>query len=39
MIVEEIMNEQPYTLAPTNTVLEALKLMRDKKSPSYTCRR
>ncbi|WP_107951287.1 acetoin utilization AcuB family protein [Lysinibacillus parviboronicapiens] len=31
MIVEEIMNEQPYTLAPTNTVLEALKLMRDKK--------
>ncbi|AJK86774.1 CBS domain-containing protein [Lysinibacillus fusiformis] len=31
MIVEEIMNEEPYTLAPTNTVLEALKLMRDKK--------
>ncbi|MGE6516377.1 acetoin utilization AcuB family protein [Lysinibacillus sphaericus] len=31
MIVEEIMNEEPYTLAPTNTVLEALKLMREKK--------
>ncbi|WP_342530443.1 acetoin utilization AcuB family protein [Lysinibacillus sp. FSL R5-0849] len=31
MIVEEIMNVEPYTLAPTNTVLEALKLMRDKK--------
>ncbi|MFJ7920194.1 acetoin utilization AcuB family protein [Lysinibacillus fusiformis] len=31
MIIEEIMNEEPYTLAPTNTVLEALKLMRDKK--------
>ncbi|MGN4124051.1 acetoin utilization AcuB family protein [Lysinibacillus sphaericus] len=31
MIVEEIMNEEPYTLAPSNTVLEALKLMREKK--------
>ncbi|AVK83870.1 acetoin utilization protein AcuB [Lysinibacillus sp. B2A1] len=31
MIVEEIMNNEPYTLAPTNTVLEALKLMREKK--------
>ncbi|MGG2056065.1 acetoin utilization AcuB family protein [Lysinibacillus pakistanensis] len=31
MIVEEIMNDEPYTLAPTNTVLEALKLMREKK--------
>jgi len=31
MIVEEIMNEEPYTLAPTNTVLEALRLMREKK--------
>ncbi|MFF2174915.1 acetoin utilization AcuB family protein [Lysinibacillus sp. NPDC058147] len=31
MIVEEIMNEEPYTLAPTNSVLEALKLMREKK--------
>lgn len=31
MIVEEIMNEKPYTLAPTNTVQEALKLMREKK--------
>ncbi|AUS87970.1 acetoin utilization AcuB family protein [Lysinibacillus capsici] len=31
MIVEEIMNDKPYTLAPTNTVQEALKLMREKK--------
>ncbi|MGY4796916.1 acetoin utilization AcuB family protein [Lysinibacillus sp. FSL K6-0057] len=31
MIVEEIMNDEPYTLAPTNTVHEALKLMREKK--------
>ena len=31
MIVEEIMNDEPYTLAPTNTVVEALKLMREKK--------
>ncbi|GLC88207.1 acetoin utilization AcuB family protein [Lysinibacillus piscis] len=31
MIVEEIMNTEPYTLAPHNTVREALKLMRDKK--------
>ncbi|WP_445478113.1 acetoin utilization AcuB family protein [Lysinibacillus irui] len=31
MIVEEIMNDEPYTLAPTNTVQEALKLMREKK--------
>ncbi|MFJ7731000.1 acetoin utilization AcuB family protein [Lysinibacillus sp. NPDC097231] len=31
MIVEEIMNDEPYTLAPTNTVLEALKVMREKK--------
>jgi len=31
MIVEEIMNVEPYTLAPTNTVVEALKLMREKK--------
>ncbi|MGE7914696.1 acetoin utilization AcuB family protein [Lysinibacillus xylanilyticus] len=31
MIVEEIMNDEPYTLAPTNTVFEALKLMREKK--------
>ncbi|MEK5232896.1 acetoin utilization AcuB family protein [Lysinibacillus sp. FSL K6-0232] len=31
MIVEEIMNDAPYTLAPSNTVLEALKLMREKK--------
>ncbi|WP_155592730.1 acetoin utilization AcuB family protein [Lysinibacillus cavernae] len=31
MIVEEIMNDEPYTLAPTNTVLEALRLMREKK--------
>lgn len=31
MIVEEIMNDKPYTLAPTNTVQEALKLMRAKK--------
>lgn len=38
MIVEEIMNEEPYTLAPTNTVLEALKLMREK-STAFTCRR
>lgn len=31
MIVEEIMNHEPYTLAPTNTVREALKMMREKK--------
>jgi len=31
MIVQEIMNDKPYTLAPTNTVQEALKLMREKK--------
>ncbi len=31
MIVEEIMNDEPYTLTPTNTVHEALKLMREKK--------
>ncbi|MEQ6854724.1 acetoin utilization AcuB family protein [Lysinibacillus capsici] len=31
MIVEEIMNDKPYTLAPINTVQEALKLMREKK--------
>lgn len=31
MIVEEIMNDKPYTLAPTNTVQEALKLMREMK--------
>ncbi|MBG9453644.1 acetoin utilization protein AcuB [Lysinibacillus sphaericus] len=31
MIVEEIMNDEPHTLAPTNTVVEALKLMREKK--------
>ncbi|GAB0169637.1 acetoin utilization AcuB family protein [Lysinibacillus sp. CTST325] len=31
MIVEEIMNDEPYTLAPTNTVVEALKFMREKK--------
>ncbi|KOS67614.1 acetoin utilization protein AcuB [Lysinibacillus contaminans] len=31
MIVEEIMNHEPYTLAPTNTVREALKKMREKK--------
>lgn len=31
MIVEEIMNDKPYTLAPTHTVQEALKLMREKK--------
>ncbi|MFJ6208022.1 acetoin utilization AcuB family protein [Lysinibacillus sp. NPDC092081] len=31
MIVEEIMNDEPLTLAPTNTVFEALKLMREKK--------
>ncbi|MCY9547632.1 acetoin utilization AcuB family protein [Lysinibacillus xylanilyticus] len=31
MIVEEIMNDELYTLAPTNTVVEALKLMREKK--------
>ncbi|MGE7675547.1 acetoin utilization AcuB family protein [Lysinibacillus sp. NPDC094403] len=31
MIVEEIMNDEPYTLAPKNTVFEALKLMREKK--------
>lgn len=31
MIVEEIMNSEPYTLAPTNTVREALKMMREKK--------
>lgn len=31
MIVEEIMNHAPYTLAPTNTVREALKKMREKK--------
>lgn len=31
MIVEEIMNDKPYTLAPTNTVQEALKIMREKK--------
>lgn len=35
MIVEEIMNDEPYTLAPTNTVHEALKLMREKSS-SFT---
>ena len=31
MIVEEIMNREPFTLAPTNTVREALKKMREKK--------
>ncbi|MFJ7954349.1 acetoin utilization AcuB family protein [Lysinibacillus sp. NPDC096418] len=31
MIVEEIMNHEPYTLAPSNTVREALKMMREKK--------
>lgn len=31
MIVEEIMNHEPFTLAPTNTVREALKKMREKK--------
>ncbi|MEG0259586.1 MAG: acetoin utilization AcuB family protein [Lysinibacillus sp.] len=31
MIVEEIMNCEPYTLAPSHTVREALKLMREKK--------
>lgn len=31
MIVEEIMNHEPYTLAPTNTVREVLQLMREKK--------
>ena len=31
MIVEEIMNHEPITLAPTNTVREALKKMREKK--------
>lgn len=31
MIVEEIMNHEPYTLTPTNTVREALKKMREKK--------
>lgn len=31
MIVEEIMNHEPFTLAPTNTVREALKMMREKK--------
>ena len=31
MIVEEIMNPEPYTLAPTNTVREALQKMREKK--------
>lgn len=35
MIVEEIMNDEPYTLAPTNTVHEALKLMREKKFVIY----
>ena len=31
MIVEEIMNREPFTLAPTNTVREALQKMREKK--------
>lgn len=31
MIIEEIMNHEPFTLAPTNTVREALKKMREKK--------
>lgn len=31
MLVEDIMNTTPFTLKPTNTVSEAMKIMREKK--------
>lgn len=34
MIVEEIMNRDIYSLLPSNTIKDAVQIMREKNSPS-----